>query len=141
VDGKINFQGVTFSPAEFKSRLEAIVKMTPDQAIVIKAGKTVPYEKFQAALDICHSAQVKNLVVATPAPTPAPIPKPVAPASAEPAAANLPAPALIMHAPGDSMSSNAPPMSPSGLPAPTPSTPKPPAENPPTTNAPASANP
>jgi len=138
IDGKINFQGVTFTPAEFKSRLEAIIKMTPDQAIVIKAGKTVPYEKFEAVMDICHSAQVKNLTVATPAPTP----KPVAPAAAEPAA-NLPAPGLLMHSPADSMSSNAAPMSPSGLPAPTPSTPNTntPAGNPPTTNTPASAAP
>jgi biopolymer transport protein ExbD/TolR len=131
VDGKINFQGATYDLPGFKSKLEALMKATPDQAILLKAGKSVPYEEFQAALDICHSAQVKNLTVATPTPTPWP-------AASEPGAANLPAPALLMHSPGDSMSSNAPPMSPSGLPAPTPSTP---AGNPPATNAPASAGP
>jgi biopolymer transport protein ExbD len=129
LDGKINFKGVTLTQAEFKSKLETMIKTTPDQAILLKAGKAVPYEKFQAALDICHSAQVKNLTVIAPAPTPAP-------AAAEPPTANLPAPALLMHSPSDSMSSNAPPMAPSGLPAPTPPTQNIPAENPPTTNAP-----
>jgi biopolymer transport protein ExbD len=127
VDGKINFQGLTYDLPGFKSKLEALMKATPDQAIVIKAGKTVPYEDFKAVLDICHAAQVKNLTVAAPAPTPGP----VEPAVVKPAATNLPAPSLLMHPPADSMSSNAPPMSPSGLRAPTPSAP----------NTPAPANP
>jgi biopolymer transport protein ExbD len=122
VDGKINFQGATYELPGFKSKLEAIIKATPDQSIVIKAGQTVPYEKFEAVMDICHSAQVKNLTVATPAPTP----KPVAPAAVEPPATNLPAPALLMHPSTESMSSNAPPEAPSAPPetnAPTPAGP------------------
>jgi biopolymer transport protein ExbD len=113
VDGKINFQGATYELPGFKSKLEAVMQAMPNQSIVLRAGKNVPYEDFRAALDICHSAGVKNLTVATPAPTPG--------SAAEPAS-NLPTPGLLMHSPDDSMSSNAPPMSPSGLSAPAPST-------------------
>jgi biopolymer transport protein ExbD len=105
MDGKINFQKVTLTPAQFQSRLEAIIKATPDQAILLKAGKKVPYEKFKAALDICQSAQVKNLTIATPAPTPE---SAAAPAATEPATTNLPAPTLLMHPAMESPSSNAP---------------------------------
>jgi biopolymer transport protein ExbD len=86
VDGKINFQKVTLTPDEFKSRINALVQATPDQAIVIKAGKTVPYDKFETVMNICRAAQVKNLSVAGTPPTPA-----------ESAADNLPAPGLLMH--------------------------------------------
>jgi hypothetical protein len=110
VDGKINFQGATYELPGFKSKLEALMKATPDQPILLKAGKTVSYEKFQAALDICHSAPVKNLTV-------------IAPATTEPADTNLPAPGLLMHPSMEPMSSNAPPVAPSAAPttnAPTP---------------------
>jgi len=122
IDGKINFQGSTYELPGFKSKLEEVMKATPDQAILIKAGKSVPYEKFQAALDICHSAPVKNLTVIAPPPTPAP-------AAAESPATNLPAPGLLMHPSMEPMSSNAPPAAPSVPPTP------------PTTNAPTPAGP
>jgi biopolymer transport protein ExbD len=111
IDGKINFQGSTYELPGFKSKLEEVMKATPDQAILIKAGKSVPYEKFQAALDICHSAPVKNLTVIAPPPTPAP-------AAAESPATNLPAPGLLMHPSMEPMSSNAPPAAPSVPPIP-----------------------
>jgi len=119
IDGKINFQGATYELPGFKSKLEAVMKATPDQAIIIKAGKNVPYDKFQAALDICHSVTVKNLTVIAPPPTPTPI-------ASEPATTNLPAPTLLMHPIMEPASSNAPPASPSA---------------PPTTNAPPPAGP
>jgi biopolymer transport protein ExbD len=114
-DGKINFQKVTLTPEEFKSKINAIVQSTPDQAIVIKAGKSVPYEKFETVMNICHAAQVKNLSVAGTPPTPA-----------ESETENLPGPGLLMHpvmAPMTGADSTPPP----------PSTP--------TTNAPAPAAP
>jgi hypothetical protein len=79
------------------------MKATPDQPILLKAGKTVPYEKFQAALDICNFAPVKNLTVIAPPPPPA------TPASAtESPTTNLPTPGLLMH-PAMEPTTNAPP--------------------------------
>jgi biopolymer transport protein ExbD len=121
VDGKINFQGATYELPGFKSKLEALMQATPDQAIVIRAGKKVSYEKFKAALDICQSAEVKNLSVASPAPQP----PPATPAATESSTTNLPAPGLLMHPSMEPMSA-APPEAPSA---------------PPTTNAPPPAGP
>jgi biopolymer transport protein ExbD len=109
VDGKINFQGATYDLIGFKSKLEALMKTTPDQAIALRAGKSVPYENFDAVLEICRSVPVKNVsVIAAPPP---------GPAAAEPATSNLPAPALLMNPPTASMSGNAPPTTPSAPPA------------------------
>ena len=118
VDGKINFQGATYELPEFKKKLEALVMATPDQAIVIHAGKTVTYDKIKAVFDLCRDANVQYISAVTATP-------PATPTGSEPAATNLPAPALIMH----------PSMEP---------TPPPPAsqpENPPATNAPPAAGP
>jgi biopolymer transport protein ExbD len=124
-NGTIKFQGATMGLAEFQSRLKATVKATPDQSLVIKTGKTVPYAKLKAVLDSCADAQVKHVTVAAPSPAP----PPVTPVSAEPATNNLPAPGLLMHPSMESISSNVPPIAPSGLPAP------------PTTNAPTPSGP
>lgn len=114
MDGKVNFQGATYELPGFKSKLEAMVKATPDQSIVIHAGKTVTYDKLKAVIDICRDANVQYVSAAASAPPPG------APATTEPPALNLPAPGLLMH----------PSMEP------TPSTSSTPAGNPPTTNAP-----
>jgi len=121
IDGKVNFKGATYELPGFKSRLEAIIKANADQAIVVKAGKTVPFEKLKAVLDICDAAQVKYLSVIAATPT--------QPASTEPATANLPGPGLLMHPSIEPINSNTTPTS-----TPTP-------ENPPTTNAPSPAIP
>jgi biopolymer transport protein ExbD len=108
MDGKVNFKGATYELPGFKSKLEALMKTTPDQPILLKAGKTVPYDKFKAALEVCQSVQVKNLTVIAPPPTPEPAaaatttvpappiqpPQPVAPSnSTEAPAPHLAAPA------------------------------------------------
>jgi hypothetical protein len=122
IDGKVNFQGATYELPGFKSKLETVMKATPDQAILLKAGKTVPYEKFQAVLDLCQSIPVKNLTVIAPPPTS----EPAAPAAAESPAANLPTPGLLMHPSMEPMSAPPSPEAPSA---------------PPTTNAPPPAGP
>jgi biopolymer transport protein ExbD len=85
VDGKINFQKVTLTPTEFKARINTLVQTTPDQPVLIKAGKTVPYVYFESAVNICRAAQVKNLTTAGPSPV------------NESPADNLPAPGLILR--------------------------------------------
>ncbi len=120
VDGKVNFKGATYELPGFKSKLQEIIKATPDQPIIVKAGKTVPFEKLKAVLDICDAAQVKYLSVVSAAPAPAP---------SAPSTANLPAPGLLMHPSMEPITSSTPAAS-----NPTP-------ENPPTTNAPPPSGP
>jgi len=110
-DGKINFQKVTLTPAEFKSRINTLVQTTPDQAILVKAGKTVPYVYFESAVNICRAAQIKNLTTAGPAPV------------SESPADNLPAPGLILRpSMGPIPDDTTPPPTPSPT-APAPATP------------------
>jgi biopolymer transport protein ExbD len=120
VDGKINFQGATYELPGFKLKLEALMKAKPDQAILLKAGKTVPYENFEAVLVTCQSIPVKNLTVLSAA-----TPEFGAPAATESPATNLPTPGLLMNPSMEPMS-NPPPETPSA---------------PPTTNAPPPAGP
>jgi biopolymer transport protein ExbD len=91
LDGKVNFQGVTLNPMEFESRLQALMKTSPDQPIVIKAGKKVGYEKLKPVFDACTNASVKNVstTLSTNSPT--------SPMSTETTAPNLPTPGLMMH--------------------------------------------
>ena len=84
-DGKINFEKVTLTPTEFKARINSLVQTTPDQPVLIKAGKSVPYVYFESAVNICRAAQVKNLTTAGPSPV------------SESPADNLPAPGLILR--------------------------------------------
>ena len=84
-DGKLNFGKVTLTPTEFKARINTLVQTTPDQAVFIKAGKTVPYVYFESAVNICRAAQVKNLTTSGPSPV------------NESPADNLPAPGLILR--------------------------------------------
>ncbi len=113
-NGTIRFQGATMGLAEFQSKLKALVTATPDQAFVIKAGKTVPYEKLKEVLDSCADAQVKHVSVAAPVPTPPPVASP----ATTPATTNVSTPVLLMHPATESMTNNAPPEPPSGSPAP-----------------------
>jgi len=120
MDGKVNFKCATYELPGFKSKLQEIIKATPDQPIIVKAGKTVPFEKLKAVLDACDAAQVKYLSVVSSAPAPAP--------SAS-SAANLPAPGLLMHPSMEPITSSTPAAS------------NPTTENPPTTNAPPPSGP
>jgi hypothetical protein len=113
IDGKVNFQGATYELPGFKSKLETVMQATPDRAILLKAGKTVSYDKFKAVLDICQAVPVKNLTVIAPPPTSEP--------ATESPAANLPTPGLLMHPSMEPMSAPPSPETPSA---------------PPTTNAP-----
>jgi biopolymer transport protein ExbD len=111
IDGKINFQGATYELPGFKAKLEELMKANPEQPIVLKAGKTVPYDNIKAAKEICDQANVKNVTMPPPpppgtetasAPTPATnAPSAVAAATNAPAAvaAMTNAPAAVTNAP------------------------------------------
>jgi biopolymer transport protein ExbD len=105
-DGKINFQKVTLTPAEFKTRINALMQSTPDQAVSVKAAKTVSYEFYETAVNICRAAQVKNLTTSGPSP------------QNEFPADNLPAPGLMLRpSPGPLPDNTTPPPTPSPTPA------------------------
>ena len=108
VNGSIGFKGASITLAEFQSKLKSLVKTTPEQELVIKSGAKVPYDKLKAVLDSCADAQVRHVTIASPAPAP----PPASPSIPESPAANLPAPALLMHPSMETMSSNAPPIAP-----------------------------
>ena len=84
-DGTVRFKGANLGLAEFQSKLETLVKASPNQALVIKAGKNVPYDKVKTVLDLCTAAQVLNVTVSVPVPaTPVPSATTVAPEAAAP---------------------------------------------------------
>ena len=117
-NGTIKFQSHTLTQQEFQKKLKVLIKKNPEQELVIQSGTKVPYDKLKATLDSCAATQVRHLTVASPAPAPPPA-APSTPPATETSAANLPAPALLMHPTMQSMSSNAPPVAPAET-APTP---------------------
>jgi len=123
-DGKINFQKATFTLEQLKPKLVALAKAAPDQALVIRAGKSVSYDQVEPVVAACRDAGFPSVNVAAPPPSAAFNP----PATAEHPADNLPTPGLLMH----------PSMQPRSGPAP--SAPDP-TENTPSTNAPATSAP
>jgi biopolymer transport protein ExbD len=105
-DGKINFQGATLTPDEFRKALEKLVLATPDQELLVRAGKTVPYDKLKAVLDICHDTNAKYELSAAPRPADGATP------TTEPSTSNLPAPALLMHPSTEAPTTNPAPEAP-----------------------------
>ncbi|MEJ0000573.1 MAG: biopolymer transporter ExbD [Verrucomicrobiota bacterium] len=65
-DGTVGFQGKRSSLTEFRSKVKAMVKATPDRELVIKAGPKVNYDRVKAVLDICADAQVSHVTAPTP---------------------------------------------------------------------------
>ncbi len=63
--GEVSVNGRTLTLDEVKERLKNIVKYYPGQAVVIRADKTVPYEKLMALIDACRSEGVWNFSLAT----------------------------------------------------------------------------
>ena len=63
--GEVSVNGRTLTLEDVKERLKNIVKYYPGQAVVIRADKTVPYEKLMSLIDACRSANVWNFSLAT----------------------------------------------------------------------------
>jgi biopolymer transport protein ExbD len=92
-DGKVNMSHATFTTVQLKTKLDAMAKTTPDQAFVIRAGKTVKDEQIQQVLGVFHEAGLQNVKVVAPTIT---VPAPTASAT-DTSADNLPTPGLLMH--------------------------------------------
>jgi biopolymer transport protein ExbD len=98
-DGSVGFQGRRGSLPDFKARLAAVLKATPDREFDLKtSGPKVPYARIKAVLDACSDAHVAH--VSAPPPPAVPVPLPVTaetpPTPAPPAPVNdKPVPAEI----------------------------------------------
>ena len=64
-DGKVSVNGHVLSLEEVTARLSRIAENFPGQPVVIRADKTVPYEKLMSLIDACRSANVWNFSLAT----------------------------------------------------------------------------
>jgi biopolymer transport protein ExbD len=99
-DGKVDFQGGTFSLDDLKPKLEDIAKATPDQPIVVKRKEKLEKGQMKKVVELCHSAKLTKITVdrtppppatatTPPAPTPmaapAPLPTETTPATTAPA--------------------------------------------------------
>ena len=126
-DGTVDLLGEMIGLDELKLRLANIAKTNPAQLIAITGKENATHDLLEKVVAICHSVKLKPKVLkageeAIPSPS-----TNSAPANPAPPAANLPTPGLLLHPSMDTMSSNAPPLPPSGSPAPPPTNAPPPA--------------
>lgn len=63
--GEVTVNGQALTLDDVKARLARIAEYYPGQAVVVRADKTVPYEKLMALIDACRSAGVWNFSLAT----------------------------------------------------------------------------
>ena len=63
--GDVSVNGQTLTLEDVTSRLARIAENFPGQPVVIRADKTVPYEKLMSLIDACRSANVWNFSLAT----------------------------------------------------------------------------
>ncbi len=69
-DGSIKFQGKTMKIDEFTAKVKDAVAANPDLAVVIHSNPKMDYAKFEAVVDACKNAPVKEVAVVQPAPQP-----------------------------------------------------------------------
>ena len=63
--GEVSVNGQNLTLEDVTSRLARIAENFPGQPVVIRADKTVPYEKLMSLIDACRSANVWNFSLAT----------------------------------------------------------------------------
>lgn len=63
--GSVSINGQSLTLAEITERLKRIAELYPGQPVVIRADKSVQYEKLVALIDACRAADVWNFSLAT----------------------------------------------------------------------------
>lgn len=63
--GDVSINGRVLSFAEVTERLKRIAAVYPGQPVVVRADKSVPYEKLMDLIDACRTADVWNFSLAT----------------------------------------------------------------------------
>ena len=63
--GDVSVNGQVLTLEDVTSRLARIAENFPGQPVVIRADKTVPYEKLMSLIHACRSANVWNFSLAT----------------------------------------------------------------------------
>lgn len=60
-DGKITVNRREMSDAETQSMLAGVVKLDPQQTVILRADKQVSYERILQVLDVCNQAGVVSV--------------------------------------------------------------------------------
>ena len=63
--GEVSVNGQHLTLEDVTARLTRIAENFPGQPVVIRADKTVPYEKLMSLIDACRTANVWNFSLAT----------------------------------------------------------------------------
>ena len=63
-EGTITVNGAAMTAEDLGGRLKKIAKFYPGQPVIIRADKTVPYEKLVSLIDVCREAGVWNFSLA-----------------------------------------------------------------------------
>ena len=64
-DGSVRVNGTELTLEELSGRLAKIAKYYPDQAVIVRADKSVRYEDVVKVIDACRKAGVWNFSLAT----------------------------------------------------------------------------
>ncbi len=71
-DGKIDFQGTTYTRDEIKSKLKELGKTTPKQPLVITHDATITHAEAKKFVALCHEAKLTKVTIAKAEPSTAP---------------------------------------------------------------------
>jgi len=64
-DGNLIVHRQPVAPPMLLERLQALAKLNPDQAVIIRGDEAVPYRHIVEVLDLCRRAGVWNVAFAT----------------------------------------------------------------------------
>ena len=64
-DGNVVVNRRTLSESDLTTMLQALVKLNPDQAVVIRGDEAGAYKNIVGVLNICSEAGVTNVAFAT----------------------------------------------------------------------------
>ena len=64
-DGAVTINGKTLGLGDLQERLAKVAKFYPDQAVIIRADKDLPYERLVKVIDTCRASDIWNFSLAT----------------------------------------------------------------------------
>ena len=64
-DGRVYLNRIQYSNEELLGKLNEIVKLFPEQAVILRADEDVEYKYVVAILDVCRAADIWNVAFAT----------------------------------------------------------------------------
>lgn len=64
-DGAILIGSVVHTPSQLAGKLRDLARDYPDERVIIRGDKLVPYEKVVAVIDLARAAGITNVLLAT----------------------------------------------------------------------------